>query len=287
MITEFSPVQNGSVLYYADLALSGGDPSLLHGFATRRGGVSTEEHLKEMNLGFFRGEARALTEENYARFASAVGIPAEHLVFANQTHTHRIAQVGAAHHGVGVTKPPVYFAGKDANDHENEVDALVSAERGVALGIRVADCVPILYFDPCAHVIGAAHAGWRGTLSHIAALTLYAMEELGACAGSIRVAIGPCIGRCCYEVDHTFYEQFLREFGAGICQRVFDRAESEHPHADLSLLNELLLSDCGVKEENIHRSALCTCCNGELFHSHRASGGVRGTGGALIYMKED
>ena len=79
MITEFSPVQYGSVLYYADPALSGGDPSLLHGFATRRGGVSTEEHLKEMNLGFFRGEARALTEENYARFASAVGIPAEHL----------------------------------------------------------------------------------------------------------------------------------------------------------------------------------------------------------------
>ena len=129
MITEFSPVQNGSVLYYADPALSGGEPSLLHGFATRRGGVSTEEHLKEMNLGFFRGEARALTEENYARFASAVGIPAEHLVFANQTHTHRIAQVGAAHHGVGVTKPPVYFAGKDANDHENEVDARSAAWR--------------------------------------------------------------------------------------------------------------------------------------------------------------
>lgn len=287
MLTEFAPVQNGSVLYYVDSALGGGDPALLHGFATRRGGVSTEEHLKEMNLGFFRGEARALTEENYARLSDAMGIPAEHLVFANQTHTHRIAQVGAAHHGVGVTKPPVYFAGKDAHDHENEVDALVCAERGVALGIRVADCVPILYFDREAHVIGAAHAGWRGTLSHIAALTLYAMEELGAAAEQIRVAIGPCIGRCCYEVDRTFYEQFLREFGSGLCAQVFDRTDSEHPHADLALLNELLLLDCGVKEENIHRSGICTCCNKELFHSHRASGGVRGTGGAVIYMKED
>ena len=283
MITEFMQKSQSGVVYYEDPKL--GDSALRHGFATRKGGVSTAPHLASMNLGFFRGEPQAITQENHARFAAGLGIPPAQLVFANQTHTHTVYTVTAAHHGVGVTKPPVYLPGTDPQDPVNEVDALVTAQPGVALGIRVADCVPLLFYDPVAHIIGAAHAGWRGTLDHIAPLTLYTMEEAGAHAPDVRVAIGPSIGACCYTVDHAFYEKFLQQLGTQIWAAAFSDTDTAHPRVSLARINEELLTEAGVLPEHIHTTSLCTCCSPAIFHSHRATGGKRGTGGALIWMQ--
>ena len=289
MIETYQKREHGGVSWYASPLLSSlsDEVPIRHGFSTRRGGVSREEHLAEMNLGFFRGEERSLTEHNYELFAKALGICPESLVFANQTHTHTVAEVGSAHRGVGVTKPPVYFPGVPAGDPANEVDALVTAEPNVALGVRIADCVPILFCDPKARVIGAAHAGWRGTLAQIAVLTLYQMEALGARAENVRCAIGPYIGPCCYEVDRTFYERFLFDVGSDICEKAFTDTQSEHPRCDLGTVNEELLTFAGVLPEHISRTDLCTCCHPDLFHSHRATGGKRGTNGAVIALCEN
>lgn len=286
MIETYTQKECGGVAFFHSPLLSSlsDDVPIRHGFSTRIGGVSTEPHLRSMNLGFFRGEEKEITEQNYALFARAIGVSPDDLIFANQTHTHTVATVTRAHRGVGVTKPPVYFDGVPYGDPANEVDALISADPGTALGVRIADCVPILFCDPKARVIGAAHAGWRGTAENIAVLTLYAMESLGAHIGDVRCAVGPYICRDCYEVDRTFYERFLYDVGNDICEEAFTHTDSEHPHCDLGIVNEALLTFAGVLPEHISRTDLCTCCHPDLFHSHRATGGVRGTNGAVIAL---
>ena len=142
----FQRVQNGRVVYYLSAKLRAA--GVRHGFSTRLGGVSTVPHLRQMNFGFLRGEDIEITRENYRIFACALGIDPTRMVFTNQTHTTKVYPVGRQHAGVGVFTPPVYIPGSCKDDACNEVDGLVSGEKGLALGIRVADCVPVLLYDP-------------------------------------------------------------------------------------------------------------------------------------------
>ena len=165
-----------------------------HGFFTRAGGVS-EGRFASLNCGLGSGDALPAVHENRRRAAAALGEPAEHLVTLFQIHSRDVIAVGEPW---PVTERP-------------RADALVTDKPGVVLGVLTADCAPVLFADPEARVVGAAHAGWKGALGGVAEATLDAMERLGADRQRVRAAIGPAIGLKSYEVGPEFPAPFLAQ----------------------------------------------------------------------------
>ena len=273
----------------------GGKPlqniQMIHGFSTKHGGVSHLPHISDLNFGFSVGEDRATTLENYRCFAKTLGIGDGHMLCANQTHTTRVLTVDETYRGMGLSVP--YEALLDETTADEGFDGFVTASPDVALVVRAADCVPILFCDPVHAVIGACHAGWRGTVGGIAAKTVDAMCAIGAERQFIRAAIGHAVGLCCYEVDDAFYETFLHSLGEIVCRKIFRKSEAyENPdkwHCDLRMCNRILLENAGLVSAHIDTSEYCTCCHHELFHSHRYAmkhnGGKRGLMAACISME--
>jgi len=236
-----------------------------HGFASRIGGVSREAHTSSLNLAFGRGDDDETVLQNLGRFADALGISPESIISRPQIHSSIVIPVDRSMRGEG------YFKKTDAG-----CDGYVTDCPQIALGIKTADCVPILMEDPDAHVIGAVHAGWRGTAAGIAAECVKKMCRLGASAKNIRAAIGPAIHFCCYEVGEDFLESVRGMVGSDTANR-FIRMQYGRLHADIVDLNRQILSESGVLHEQIDTSDFCTCCHPELFYSHRYTGGKRGT----------
>jgi YfiH family protein len=145
-------------------------------------------------------------------------------------------------------------------------DGLITGVAGLMLGVRTADCVPILLADERRRVVAAVHAGWRGTLSRIAARAIEAMtREYGSQPAHLIAAIGPCIGRCCYEVG----PDVARAFGTLFPELPAPR---EHAHLDLEEANRRILAAAGVPALRIHAAGLCTRCRAGDFHSYRRDG---------------
>jgi YfiH family protein len=140
-----------------------------------------------------------------------------------------------------------------------EGDAIVSAEPGVAIGIKTADCVPILFADAESHLIACAHAGWRGTAANIAAATIERMKALGADPKNVVAAIGPSIGPCCYEVSPETAAHFDR-------WRTPTPGELK-PHLNLPAINERQLQEAGI--QRIWKSGECTYCRADRYFSFR------------------
>jgi len=163
-----------------------------HGFFTREGGVS-EGLYTSLNCGLGSGDDPARVGENRARVAASLDLPREALVTCYQVHSPDV---------VTVETPWAPGSGP-------KVDAMVSRTPGVALGILTADCAPVLFADPNARVIGAAHAGWRGALTGVLAATVKAMTALGAGTDRMVAAIGPCIAQRSYEVGPEFPAPFV------------------------------------------------------------------------------
>ena len=164
-----------------------------HGFFTRRGGVSIAPYAT-LNCGPGSKDRREHVTENRARVATSLGVAPDHLLTGNQIHS-----------AIAV---PVAAPWADP-EHWPQGDALVTATPGLVLGVLTADCAPVLFADPEARVIGAAHAGWKGALAGILESTITAMEALGARRSRLRAAIGPTIGRAAYEVGDDFRQTFL------------------------------------------------------------------------------
>lgn len=242
-----------------------------HTFSTRLGGVS-EGQFSTMNMSFRSGDKRENVERNYEILCGAVGIDTRHLVLTRQTHTANVRTVTAADCGTGYYKPSF-----------EDVDGLITNEPGVALVTQYADCTPLLFCDPVRRVIATSHAGWRGTVQKIGAVTVEKMvSEFGCRREDIIAAIGPCIGRCCYEVDTPVYKAFDK---LGLdTDKFFTVKDSEHWMLDLREANRQILVNSGVKNENIDIADLCTCCLHEELHSHRATAGKRGNLAAIIEL---
>jgi purine-nucleoside/S-methyl-5'-thioadenosine phosphorylase / adenosine deaminase len=154
-----------------------------HGFFTRRGGVSTGP-FASLNCSLSGHDQRDNVLENRARAARAIGADPAWLVGLHQVHGVQVTQV---------TEPWTPGNGPRA-------DAMVTDRPGIALGIVTGDCAPVLFADPAAGVVGAAHAGWRGAVAGVLEATLAAMCALGAAPGRIAAVVGPCIGQASYEV---------------------------------------------------------------------------------------
>lgn len=243
-----------------------------HCFTTRYGGVSTG-HLSSLNIGTSRGDNPANVLENYKILGNAIGFAPENLVLSRQTHSDTVHVVTEADRGAGLFSP-----------HLDSCDALITNVPGIALVVFTADCTPILLHDPVTGAVGAVHAGWRGTVSAIAARAVEAMtREYGSRPENIRAAIGPNIAACHFETDADVPEALWNAFGHDI--DAFIRPVGNKFYADLKAVNRWVLQQAGVTQVEV--SPICTVCESHRFWSHRVTGGERGSQGAIIVCREE
>lgn len=199
---------------------------IAHGFFGRRGGVSTGD-LASLNCGLGSGDDPALIDENRRRVAAAV-LPGAALTGLYQVHGNRCILVDECS---DLAARP-------------EADALATRTPGILLGILTADCVPVLFADRSAGVVGAAHAGWKGALADVTDATLDAMESIGADRAHIVAAIGPCIGRASYEVDDGFVQRFVADDPAN--ERFFAAGKPGHAMFDIAAYVAARLAAAGI-----------------------------------------
>jgi len=154
-------------------------------------------------------------------------------------------------------------------------DAIVTNQPNILLSIQTADCVPILFMDEVRRVVAVVHAGWRGTLGGLVTKTLRVMQNRFRCSvRTIRAAIGPSIGVCCYEVGGAVLEPLKRAYP--FWQEVVEQANEARACLDLRRLNRRQMEEAGVHTTRIETVKLCTFCYPELFYSYRRDG--KGTG---------
>jgi YfiH family protein len=238
-----------------------------HGFTTRAGGVS-EAPFATLNLGWKWGDRAAAVAENHRRLLAITGA----------TVTLRASQV----HGVHILtlqggEQPDDVAGREA-------DGLASAELGLGLSVHVADCTPILMACPVTGACAALHAGWRSTVAGMAAAGVRHLARTFGCRpGDLRVAQGPCIGACCFEVGAEVAATFVGAVPGAADRGVVRSAPGAKPHVDLRRFQRLQLEAAGVRPEHIDTSSDCTVCDpGQRFFSYRRAG--RATGQSVGFI---
>jgi polyphenol oxidase len=227
------------------LALDG----IRHGFFTRQGGVSGGLYAS-LNGGVGSNDDRAHVAENRARMAAAVGVEPSRFLTCYQIHSPQVV----------VAETPWLPEARP------RADAIVTRMRALAIGISTADCGPVLFAEPKARVIGAAHAGWRGALSGVVEAAVDAMERLGAERGQIRAVIGPMIRQANYEVGPDLLARFDAEDPAS--HRFFAPAARDgHAMFDLAGYICARLARAGVR--HVEDVGLCTYADAERFFSFR------------------
>lgn len=237
--------------------------TIRHAFFGRRGGVS-EGEFASLNTSRRVGDDPANVAENLHRATMALKAGARPLVTVRQVH--------------GTT---VYVhEGQQRPAEHPEADAVVTRERGVVLGIRTADCVPVLFADAEAGIIAAAHAGWRGAVDGVVSRTVEAMIRLGADPSRIAAAIGPAISAENYEVGEDFARTIAENYAEALPFVI--REGHSSPHFDVPGLVLSQLSALGIASDRVGG---CTYAHPELYFSHRYSthhGGRAGRQIALI-----
>jgi polyphenol oxidase len=267
-------------------------PWLVHGFSTRPGGVSTCYGGKTLNLGMTPHDSKKNVERNRQTFLNALGATSKDgnawpLVQVKQIHSATVHRVDVA------ASDPV--AG----------DGMITNVPGLLLAIKTADCVPVLIADGKRKVVGAFHAGWRGTVARIVEKGVGEMRrQFGSLPRDLRAAIGPCVLRCCYSIGPEVIAEFESQFAYAdeLFEEVFDsnaihirypllflnkRAPGHGDlgpeiHLDLVKANRRQLEDAGVRSENISVVDGCTSCDTTRFFSHRQEFGKTGRMMAVI-----
>jgi len=241
-----TPVQRPAPLQSPALAeLS--DSGIAHGFFTREGGVS-EGLYAGLNVGIGSNDAPDRVRENRTRVAGWFGEDLEKLASLYQIHS-----------------PDVVLVDGPVSGERPKADAQVTATPGVILGVLTADCGPVLFADPEARVVGAAHAGWKGAFDGVLENTISAMETLGARRENIVASLGPSISQRNYEVGPEFYERFLARNADWA--RFFTPSDKEGHHLfNLPDLTVSRLRDAGVRAENLD---VCTYADEDRFYSYR------------------
>lgn len=222
-------------------------PGITAAFSTRIGGVSPSP--LGMNLSFMVGDDPVNVRKNREMFFGSLGIPPGQVAIPGQVHGTTVRRV-------------------DGPGDYPESDALISSERGLFLCISVADCVPILLFDPLHNAVGAVHAGWRGTASAIVVAAVEAMHaEFGTLPAGLIASIGPSASGCCYKVGADVASRFLP---------LFVREERGESYVDLKGVNRGQLLNAGLRPGNVELSTYCTISDSLLFHSYRRDGATSG-----------
>ncbi|SIO09355.1 peptidoglycan editing factor PgeF [Vannielia litorea] len=218
-----------------------------HGFFTRKGGASSGV-FEGLNCGGGSSDLSDAVALNRARVAGAMAVTPETLLTVHQVHSPDV---------VTVTGP--------LDGEKPKADGLVTATPGLAIAVLTADCQPVLFADPEAGVVGAAHAGWRGALAGVLAATVEAMEALGARRETIAAVIGPTISQRAYEVGPEFLDAFLAE-DPGF-SRFFAGGEADRMQFDLPGFGLHMLREAGVG--TVEWTGHCTYSDPGRFYSFR------------------
>lgn len=238
-----------------------------HGFTTRLGGVS-QAPFNGLNLGWKWGDDPEYVDENHRRIRAVAGVGA--MVRLSQVHGTRVVRVGR---GDDIGRLAAV-----------EGDGLCTDEPGLALSVHVADCTPIVMGCGRTGACAALHAGWRGTVLGMARAGVESLQrEFGCDPEELHVALGPCIGRCCFEVGPEVVEAFVKAMPNAHAAGVIHVELGAKPHIDLRRFQRLQLEAAGVLPENIDASDACTLCDPEgRFFSYRKAG--RATGQSIGFI---
>lgn len=241
-----------------------------HAFTTRYGGVS-RGGFSSLNLGSNRGDEPEAVRENYRRVCRLMGVGIDGMAVTRQVHGNRVRIVTEADRHVCMSSVPY------------EADGIVTNVKGLPIMCMVADCVPVLLWDGVHSVAGAIHCGWRSSVTDILKNTLEQMASLGAEPGCIRAAIGPSIGRCCFETDDDV-PAAIEAYLSGDTEGLFDRRPDGKTMVDLRQANARRLLQLGLLPRNIDISDECTMCSHDKYWSHRYEKGQRGSQAAVIAL---
>jgi polyphenol oxidase len=243
-------------------------PALAHGVFTRIGGVSRAP-FATLNVGGTVGDDPESVRSNLRRMYEILELDGSQACTTWQVHS---ADVVIAEQRV---------PGRIWNAR---ADGIITDVPGLPLSMRFADCVPILLYDPVHRAIGLAHAGWRGTVQHVAANTVKAMSlAYGTEPADVQAAIGPSIGPDHYQVGEEVVEAVGSAFGAESVPHLIRRADDGSAYLNLWDSNQLDLERAGVKQVEV--AGICTATHTDEFFSHRAERGKTGRFGAVIALK--
>jgi len=233
----------------------------VQGFTTRHEGVSRPPY-NSLNLGMNTLDQPSNVEGNRSILTRAFGTDQEALVSVRQVHGSDILVIDEPNEDYS------HFSSVES-------DAIITDQPGVMIGICVADCVPILLFDPLNRVVAAVHAGWQGTAAGLAAKTVAGMKSLfNSDPKGLLAAIGPSIGKCCYEVDAPVRQAFLQN-GRGWDSFAQEQGDGKW-RLDMAAANRDLLLSAGVSASAIQVSDMCVCCRKDMFFSYRRDNGNTG-----------
>jgi YfiH family protein len=229
-----------------------------------RAGMSTKlegsaKQILGMNMSYKVGDVPSQVKKNRDAFLSRMEILESELAVPFQCHSPTVLRV-------------------DRSGEYDACDALITNQKNVALAVLVADCVPLLLFDPIHSALGAVHAGWRGTVDKIVPRTVEKMKvEYQTNPKQLKAFIGPSAGKCCYEIG----EEVAVMFGIKIVSY-----EKKRYFLDLKEENRSQLQQQGVPRGNIETSGSCTICENHVFHSYRRDGKSAGRMMAVICLRQ-
>jgi YfiH family protein len=237
---------------------------LQHAVFSRRNGCSRGPY-RSLNTSLSVGDDPTVVMRNRGLIRESLAAP--ELVFLRQVHGRRVVVVG---------QPPA--SRKDgAKPEPAEGDALVTDRPGRFLTIQVADCQPVLLYDPTKKALANVHSGWRGSLQNVLGAALAALAaHFGTCPRDVVAGVGPSLGPCCAE-----FVNYRREI-----PRPYWSYKNSADHFDFWALSRDQLLDAGVPAENLHVSGLCTRCNTDMFFSYRGEG-VTGRFAVVAGLKAD
>lgn len=235
--------------------------NLLHAYTTRIDGHS----ILGNNLAYHVNDTKADVDRNQNELASHLGYSFEQLVHMNQVHGDRIITINTPH----------------ATDQIPVCDALITKQKNRPLMVMVADCIPVLIYDPVQEVIAAIHAGRAGIFSEIIPKSIETMQkEYGTKVKDLLVVLGPSIHQCCYEVGEEIRDQAIN---SGYEYAI--RSDKDKYYLDLISIAHKQLEACGAEKKHIEESSYCTACNTEMFYSYRAEQNSCGRFAGIIMLK--
>ena len=251
-------VRNGKLTCLQPSRTSG---ELVAGFSTRNGGVSRPPY-NSLNLGLNTDDQIAQVEGNRSTFSRTFDIAPHQLLTAKQVHGNDLLLIDEANPDIS------HFLSL-------EVDAIVTNQPGIMIGVLVADCFPVLIWNTERKLAAAVHVGWRGAANGILSKVVKTMAEHFDCpVEQLQAAVGPGIGAHKYEVDRPVRDAFRK--GSGFWPEISSEVKLGYWQLDLSLSCRLQLEQAGLLPQHVEVAEQCTCCHPELFFSWRRDQGKTG-----------
>jgi len=257
-------------IHYIKPELISSDNGVIAGFTTRHEGVSRPPY-NSLNLGLNTNDSCHNVQGNRSLLARAFGAKSEQMLTVTQVHGNDILIVDSPNTDV------THFL-------KIECDGIITNQPDIMIAVGVADCAPILIWDPVKRVAAALHSGWKGTAAGIARKGVAAMVgNFGSNPVDLLAAIGPAIGPCCYEVDEPVRSAFSNQ--ANEWELAASEVSKGKWKLDIAALIRLQLTDSGMLSDNVETSQQCVCCTQELFFSHRRDKGDTGRQLGFIMLK--